>query len=263
MLFRSERVDGKKIVFKNPVKVKKIKWHSDVVIFGGRGMGQYRRVADYDRKTRTLTVVRPWDVLPDADSVVCIGRPLRRTVVYGNYLDAKPRAALSESHIASAGVEPFGSSVELIVDSNTFHQVRTPIATFSPYLFHRYENNEFVDNRVGARFGGGRGTVVRHNRVDRQRLRWCQLGGHKYGAGYSVIEHNQGRNLPVVVRLGNRYKSKISGQTALVYKNRFEHGRAPGDLAIALRTIDPEPLIVRDNRFRGFKKEIDAGGLKK
>ncbi len=265
--------EGKTIRFDTPLEVNKLKkklkknlhWYCDVVIVGGKGMGQYRRIASVSDDARTVEAVVPWDVPPDATSAIQLGRPIRRCVAYGNHLDAKPRAARFEGHIASTGVEPFGASLELIVEANVFHQTRSGIATFSPYMFHRYENNRFVGNRHGMMFGGGTGTVVRHNTVEGQKDRFIRLGrAFKAGTGHDVIEHNRGKNLPVFMQFANQWNKAPKGvQQVLIYKNHFTRGVTDRERSIAIRAPDPTGLTLMQNVFEGFAEEIAAGNKKK
>lgn len=260
---RPSAVDGRTLVFPEPVKGK-LKWHSDAIIVSGKGAGQYRRVEDYDAKTRTLTVAADWRVPPNTDSVVQVGRPIRRIVVYRNHLDAKPRAAASESHIASAGVEPFGASVDLIVDRNTFHQLRAGIATFSPYLWHRYTRNTFDANRVGVRLGEGTAAVVRRNAMTNLVDTGYQTtSGEKWPEWkLEAFEHNRGDSVPRVARLGSRYNKDVDAARIIVYRNRFSRGEGgPGGAdaagpAVHAREIDD--LILEGNEWRGYDRDVAA-----
>ena len=243
--------------FERPLKGK-IKWHSDAIIAGGRGLGQYRRIADYDKKTNTITLVRPWDVPPDTDSLIMVGRPVRRIVVYGNRLDAKPRAAQADHHIASAGVEPFGASVDMIVEKNTFHQLRTGIATFSPHLFHHYAHNQFIGTRVGARIGYGTGATLRGNRHrDTVLYAYQSTSSPKHSTRkLEVIEYNRGDNTPVAARVGARLQKDPENCTVLLHRNTFDRGDANTAPSAAIWSRDPADTIRVDNTFTGYEHII-------
>lgn len=243
--------------FAKPIKGK-LKWYSDAIVVEGRGMGQYRRVADYDKQTHTLTLVRDWDVPPNTDSVIQIGRPIRRVVVYDNHLDAKPRAYQSESHIASSGVQPFGASIDLIVERNTFHELRTGIATFSPYMWHRYARNSFDTNRTGVRIGEGTGAVIRHNTMNGIVQTGYQTTSGKKWPSWKLeaFEHNRGANVPLVVRLGNRYNQDVDNARVIVYGNRFNRGESGDGPSRAIRAAEPADLIQNDNTWTGYEKTI-------
>jgi hypothetical protein len=132
-------------------------------------------------------------------------------------------------------------------------------------MFHRYENNRFIGNRLGAKFGGGTGTVVRNNVVEGQVDRFIRLGGaFKAQTGYDVIEHNRGENLPVFLHFGNQWNKAPKGdQEVMIYKNRFTRGESDGELSIAVRAPDPTGLTLMENVFEGFAEEIAAGDKKK
>ena len=75
-----------------------------VFIVGGRGVGQYRRVADH--KGRAIEVDRPWQVVPDHTSQLAIVRFQGRFLLIGN-------------RFADIGVVQFyGTSAENICDGN-------------------------------------------------------------------------------------------------------------------------------------------------
>ena len=248
------RVEGRSLTFAKPIKGK-VAWYSDAIIAAGKGMGQYRRIAKYDQAAGVVTIQLPWDVPPDTDSTILIGRPIRRIVVHGNTLDAKPRAARWEHHIASAGVEPFGASVELIVDNNTFHELRAGIATFSTSLFHHYANNRFEGVRTGARWAAGTGFVVRRNTFDGAIESAYQVtgSGTEEASTLEVIEHGTGKDLPVVLRVGDRYNKPLSHRMTVLYHNTFTRGAGrPGSAAVV--TSFPKQLLSEDNRFPGFQQ---------
>ncbi len=250
-------VEGRTLTFAEPIKGK-VKWYSDAIVVAGRGLGQYRRIADYDKASGVVTLVEPWDVPPDTDSTVVIGQPIRRVVAHGNYLDAKPRAASVEHHIASAGVEPFGSSVDLIVANNTFHELRSGIATFGTSLFHHYAGNRCEGVRYAGTWGAGTGFVVRGNTIDGAVERgWLVSGdGTEDVSVLEVIEHDTGSDLPAVLVVGNRYNKEVARRKTVVYGNAFRRGNAGSPEAPAIRTSTPEMLILDDNRFEGFGRAV-------
>ncbi len=245
-------VDGKTLTFAEPIAAPKLNWYSTAVVVAGKGLGQYRQIMTYDKKTRTATLTRPWDVDPDAGSTIRIARPVMRAVVYRNRLDAKPRAHRSEHHIASCGVEPFGASVELIVDGNTFHELRSGIATFSlggkggpaPTLFNYYANNVFDTVRRGqVNNGPTLGVVSRRNRMKDVVLTGFRVNvkgkAGRAAMAMNAFEHNRFENVPVAIRAGT---AKHPGAIAdlLFYRNEL------GDAAVECG--DPSMLILRDNR---------------
>jgi acetyl esterase/lipase len=145
-------VDGLRFTLPAPIKEDRVAWYANAVITAGRGMGQYRQVMRCDPATGEIEIDHPWEVAPDADSRILICRTVNRVAVYKNVLDAKPQAYLSATHIASAGVETFGGSLDFVVDGNTFHELRSGIAPFNrPTYFHTYLRNTFDTGRWGVK----------------------------------------------------------------------------------------------------------------
>ncbi|MCX7935753.1 MAG: hypothetical protein N3A66_10910, partial [Planctomycetota bacterium] len=148
-----------------PVKGERIPWYANALIISGKGLGQIRQIMDLAADGKRIKLATPWRVVPDSTSVVQICHNIYRVVVYANKLDGKPRAWQSEKHIANAGVEPFGGSHTLIVDSNSFHELRGGIHSFgladgkrrgvAPTFFNLYANNATEKTRYGFRHWAG------------------------------------------------------------------------------------------------------------
>lgn len=99
-----------------------------IVIVGGRGKGQYRRIESCSSGTYTLT--ENWRVEPDTNSVLVIGEYVVRHAIYNNYFDGRADVT-DDDNTATTGVEPFGAAMSLIVDGNTFNQLRKGVSTWS------------------------------------------------------------------------------------------------------------------------------------
>jgi hypothetical protein len=246
-------VDRSTLSFDKPIKGK-VKWHSDAIVVAGRGMGQFRRIQDYDKSSGVVTVARPWDVLPDIDSTIMIGRPVRRIVVYGNQLDGKPRAPAAEHHIASAGVEPFGASIDVTVVNNTFHELRSGIATFSPAFFHYYADNRCETVRTGIRWGGGTAILASRNLMKEVLAQGYWLGGSGSDATplLDVVEHGTSQSIPLFLNVGNRWGKPTTHRKAVVYGNRASRGSAPREGASFISTPTPEQILMEANVAEGF-----------
>lgn len=100
-----------------------------VSIVGGRGIGQTRAITAFDAASKTITLDEPWRVAPDTGSMLAIGEYMARMAVYGNQFDGMPRATspVAADYTASAGVSAYGGCSDLVVDNNTFHELRTAI----------------------------------------------------------------------------------------------------------------------------------------
>ncbi len=144
-----------------------------LAIIGGKGIGQSRQVKSYNSSTKTYQVEDGWNVTPDSSSVIVASKTASQIVVYGNTLDG---ASDYKSRVtASSGVQPYLGATDVIVDNNTFHELRTGVSLwsgspaggtngqFSPTYFTQITNNKFVDSLTGVRFYtqyGWKGTKV-------------------------------------------------------------------------------------------------------
>lgn len=155
-----------------------------VSIVGGKGVGQTRGFSGVAVGS-TLTVAMPWNVIPDASSRVVVATLSHNIVVYGNTFGGRTDVYQGAAHNASVGVEMYEGGVDVIVDTNTFRQVRIGVAMWggatdyqptsrvNPMLFSYVANNRFEQVRNGvlwARRGSDAGVpfvgnVMRNNLV--------------------------------------------------------------------------------------------------
>ena len=129
------------------------------VIIKGRGLGQSRAVVSASGSTINLD--KPWNLQPDASSIVAVGHFADKIVMYNNFIDGKAYAATSPNPSASAGIEPYGGVFNFIADRNTISEVRSAIANWStqhstgvdPNYFSLYTNNKIIDCRWAVQNG--------------------------------------------------------------------------------------------------------------
>lgn len=252
-------VDGQTLSFARPIGGK-VRWYGDAVVIAGKGLGQWRKVNSYDKKSGRMELAQPWRVAPNTDSTIAVSQPIQRVVVYRNQLDAKPRAYQSQAHIASSGVQPFGASVDLTVDSNTFHEIRTGIVTFTfrnekkgiaPTLFHLYQNNTFDKQRWGiSNRGRTTGIVSRNNRMSGLVLRGYQAGGPTM----NVFEQQQIADAPIAIEIDAKAPEQVDG--LLLFQNKLRLGDAEHDGSIGIKAPTREALILEDNTIQGFAEPI-------
>ena len=68
-----------------------------------------------------------------------------------------------------------------------------------------------------------------------------------------MIEHGTGKDLPVVLRAGDRYNKPLSHRVTVLYHNTFTRGAGrPGSPAVV--TSFPKQILSEDNRFPGFRQ---------
>ncbi|MFA6220301.1 MAG: glycosyl hydrolase family 28-related protein [Erythrobacter sp.] len=136
---------------------------SVVVVASGKGFGQRRTIVSNDPATSSVTIDAPFTVAPDSTSFVVVELAADNIVVYNNRLQGKPDYASAFS--ASAGVEPYGNSSRVSVDSNSFDQLRGAYVEFSivataedvvgPNLFNSFHNNRVTNGLNGIVIGVG------------------------------------------------------------------------------------------------------------
>ncbi|MEB3310871.1 MAG: cadherin-like domain-containing protein, partial [Snowella sp.] len=163
-----------------------------ISIIGGKGIGQSRRVKSFDSATGTYTLYDPWNVQPDQSSLMVGNRQVNNAVVYSNSLDGL--SDYKTRYTASAGVQPYFGSSNLIIDSNNFNQLRTgvnlwagsEVADRNPINFTQVMNNTFTDNLTGIsmRSSGKLGTTIFGNSV--QNNKFTNIG--------TVFAMNQGND---------------------------------------------------------------------
>lgn len=249
------------LTFAQPIKDKenKVAWYTTAVVTAGKGLGQYVQVKAYDEKTGVVTLAEPFRVAPTTASTVLICRVLLRTVVYRNQLDAKPRAWQREEHIASSGVQPFGGSIDLTVDGNSFHEIRCGIhVSGHPSYFHLYQGNTHELGRwaFGLPAGGNAlGLVARRNRVQGMAEAGLLAGG-RYGsdalAAQLVLEHTAVSDAPVAVQVGNPRNTAGAGLAILLRANILRLGTAAKAGSAMLRAAAAGMVLDRGNASEGF-----------
>jgi hypothetical protein len=250
----------------------------EAIIVSGTGLGQHRPITGWDSASKTITVSPAWNLAPDSSSAVIIAWSACRYAIYHNYLDAKDYAATNSAHNASAGVEPYGGCSEYLVDSNTFHQVRTGTSTWAlgqtnptdiqPSYFHLYANNQYQNNRwaaqsVAAYYNSAGvdpgsavlGSLYRHNTITSPVLEGFLATRNPWtGAGVTLdmtlYEHNSGDNLPVAVDLSAAPQSA----NYILYRNTLSRGTASysGSQGIKFATTSQSPDL-RENTWSGFE----------
>jgi hypothetical protein len=241
------------------------------VITKGTGYGQIRTISAV--AGTTITVDKPWNVQPDATSQIDIGKFNNHFVIYKNYLDAKARAATNTDHIASAAIQPYGGTTNLIVDGNTAHQTRAflPNWTLSnalnaghlmqPDFFNLFVNNQIQNNRYGYVPIAGWpesapapketpfvGNILRGNTF--QNMLEAPISFQTTGSGVpavemSIYERNTATNTPTGVGEGGFIASN-----QIYRKNNFSAGSPVSLTSVA---IGPNPTsALRENTWTGY-----------
>ena len=91
----------------------------------GPGAGQYRRITA--NTSSQLTLDRPWDITPDTTSVITISNASFRSAVYSNTLTGFSQVFSAPDDLYNAGVEAFGTVMDLVVANNTISTTTTGV----------------------------------------------------------------------------------------------------------------------------------------
>jgi hypothetical protein len=144
------------VSFQSPYSINQ-PWQLSIV--KGKGLGQSKALGAFNSSNNTYQIQGEWNVIPDASSVIVATKIPSNIVVYNNKLDGTAEATYSPAHTASSGVQTYHGAANLIVDRNTFHELRTGVALWSgqsdyfmPAYFTQVTNNSFQDNLTGISF---------------------------------------------------------------------------------------------------------------
>ena len=202
----------------------------------------------------TITVSPPWNVIPDAASTILLTFAVTNVAVYHNSLEAKAYAAAPDTHVASAGVQPYGNDYDFVVDGNTMRHMTSGISNWvlgqdrpkavQPNDWMLFTHNQLLDGRVGISHLMGFyqnpgvdpgvasiGVVFRDNTITNPTVEGIALANAVWtSAGVPldmmVFEKNTVLNAKIGVNcnasnLGNQITNTI------FYKNRFDCGTTP------------------------------------
>lgn len=248
----------------------------DVLVVGGRGMGQHRHIAAYDPARREITVSSPWLVVPDRSSVVTIAQLAEQVVIYRNSLDGK--AGYANASTASSGVRLYGNTVDTVVAANRFTRVRGGVelwalgagsgAEISPVFFNLVTGNVIAESYDGISMQtmylytkvpgsvGHLGNIFRGNHGEHlasagiRIVRWASPEtGAQMG---TVFEAN--RFTDVLVGLFGGEAGRLTPLAGIILEgNVFERGSAPCPGSVAAVWPADMPLWGGGNRWLGFE----------
>ena len=214
-------------------------------IIGGKGVGQYRRVAHNDG--RKWEIDRPWDVAPDTDSIISIV-PFRGKVLFiGN--------ALEDAGI----VQAYGTSLDCVFANNQLTRAdgigligRNPHGWgWQPSWFCQVLDNHFI---AGNRWGGQNGaiSVCTLNRDEED----AESGGSG-----QMLECWGPLTRCAVVHgnvLDNNAKIDIAGTVADSLVERCVIRNADEGITVEKK---PTNLVLRKNTFHHVDKPLSGEGL--
>ncbi|CAD7044457.1 polygalacturonase [Pseudorhizobium endolithicum] len=257
---------------------------SDLVIIGGRGAGQYRRITSVEGATVTLR--EPWNVVPDPTSRFAIAATASKAVIYAN--DLQGRESFSEHDSDSTGVLLYGNVYDVVVDSNRISHMRHGMMTvalastsgLSPY-FLQYSRNSVSQSNSGLYVGttfadsgspgiwGGLGNIYRRNRFEDLAYIGVQFETwDHHGADFNgtVFEHNVFHGLPYGFIDAYKLMWTYDGQfkagpgersrkfNTVLYRNHFENKSAGGEMSIGFQSMHSDNSWVNiGSTWKGFR----------
>lgn len=242
----------------------------DLVIVGGRGAGQHRRIVSVSGATAMLET--GWNLIPDQTSRFALAATASRAAIYRNTFDG--RESYSRHDSDSTGVLLYGNVYDVVVDSNTISRMRHGMMTvalassegLSPY-FLQYSNNHVSRSNSGLYVGttfadsgvagiwGGLGNVYRRNvfediaYIGVEYETWDHHGsdyngtvfdanrftGLRYGFvdGYKLMWTHDG-----TFKAGPPARPRRIN--TILHNNRFDRGSADADDSIGFLTLHPD-----------------------
>ena len=164
----------------------------NIVITGGTGIGQCRRIAG--ASGTLITVDRNWTIQPENGSLVTIGRFVTKMAIYNNVFEGmQANVDVNNDSMGSDGVHFYSGTFGNVVDGNTFRRTKSGTELWAgdmgsstsdlamPCYFNVFQNNTYTNNRfsIEMQFGdwevsGGRlfresnthlGNVLRGNDI--------------------------------------------------------------------------------------------------
>lgn len=242
----------------------------EAVIVSGKGIGQYRTISstDFASGGSTITLDRPWAVLPDATSQINIITIIRQAVIFRNRFQGN-----SNFQGASTAFETFQGSLDFVVDRNTISDFRWGLNDFSwshpdvgpanqVSFSNLYQNNIIINCVDGIRsvdFGNATsgekathaGNIYRRNTLSRIRhAHWYIIGVTGGSMDHNVFEHNNGTDAPIGVFVANAAPRGTNHVT--LYKNSFNRGAAPLAGSQPIVTQTGFVPVLKNNVFLNF-----------
>lgn len=245
---------------------------AEAILVGGKGLGQHRPVAAVDTVSGTITLGRPWRVVPDPTSRIVIMRTQEKVAVYRNFLDGKSYVWQQTDPTASSGVQPFEGALDFCVEANTFHEIRTALSLWGdsarnenkPVYFGLWSDNRIVNSRWGVKWAGQApshgvlflGNVFRNNTLDGIVVDGFTISTSPGGGNpapwvdLNIIERTTATNLPFGL---TRAGPAGSMANTLIRRNRFSLGAASSGGSKGVTFLAGESPALLENAWSGFE----------
>ena len=106
-----------------------------VTITKGKGAGQWRSIVSA-KKGMKVTIDKPFDIQPDANSTIVVSPAFVSTVVYGNKIEG-PKLYY-KNYNSTNGVNAYATMVDTVIDRNNFSQMQVGLAINPQYNMKDY-----------------------------------------------------------------------------------------------------------------------------
>ena len=212
-----------------------------VFVLGGRGMGQYRQIAEVAEDERTVTVDRPWDVAPDDTSIVTI------TMMQQNYL-------FIDNHFEDAGIalQYYGTSINHVAAGNTstraggFYNSGRWYRHYQPSWYCQFLGNQILEGN-GYRFGPNNATGAGDSFLGTYGL---QRGDNPAPLAYCSVHRRNHLHNNAVIRLRGVSRERPGVRDAVVEHNVVENANT--GLYVDDGCVG---VVVRKNKFVNVDRE--------
>lgn len=206
--------DGQRIVLDGQAKWRgRERWRNGgVFILHGKGMGQYRQVAEIAEDEVTVTVDRPWDIMPDETSLFTI------TMMQQNYL-------FIGNHFEDAGIalQYYGTSTNHVAAGNTctraggFYNSGRWYRHYQPSWYCQFLENEILEGN-GYRFGANNATAAGDSFLGTFGL---QQGDNPAPLAYCAVHRRNKLHNNAMIRLRGINKERPGLRDAIVEHNQI------------------------------------------
>jgi len=221
----------------------------------GTGAGQYRRITGVNRNgdSAILHLEKPWRLVPDSSSRICLHVPIRQIVLYNNEVDCG-NVGDTKTHLACFWFHAADNVVRNNRGRNLSAGITVNGMLWGPSYWNLVEGNSFSDLYwMGRELGSGirPGGVVFASSTTRRsepgNTIWPSVGW--FGVG-NTARNNQVQASMYGVVLANGYAFESS--------NNRDPFNKDGDEGESLEGKGMQLSIVEHNRFEGVQRAVFA-----
>ncbi|MCF7863809.1 MAG: hypothetical protein K9L89_03355, partial [Kiritimatiellales bacterium] len=208
-----------------------------LIIAEGKGAGQSAVVLSTDMQTGTLVLEQPLRVVPDQSSLCKVGDCMNRMAYFNNDLNGYSRLTTAAADTATAALNAYGSSVNLVFVSNKVANIESGVVLYSygadgginagpngmaATCFTQVEGNTIRSVKYGIGISPDPnedflegttmfGHVIRGNTFSdiKERVVGYSTRGGKYRTDMIVFDRNQASNFARSIDNDNNLKNQV------------------------------------------------------